>query len=169
MNINTFGSNIFPGITIVDNFGNEAPYNTGCPNADTITNPDGSKSCAISPAPIANAAGQYRPGCRLTRRLHRRLSKSIHALGNRHLDFRKKHHYLWRQLCLHPAEHPRSAYRQRHHRHFGLFPIPSGQRGFLHARRLRHHCLSSRAMPTATFARAKPASTFRTNTPFVQI
>jgi Carboxypeptidase regulatory-like domain len=62
MNINTFGSNIFPGITIVDNFGNEAPYNTGCPNADTISNPDGSTSCTISPAPIANAAGQFGQG-----------------------------------------------------------------------------------------------------------
>jgi hypothetical protein len=29
LGINTFGSNYFPGITIVDNFGNEAAYNTG--------------------------------------------------------------------------------------------------------------------------------------------
>ena len=47
LGINTFGSNFFPGITIVDDFGNTAPYNTGCPNS----NP----SCA-SPTPIANAA-----------------------------------------------------------------------------------------------------------------
>jgi hypothetical protein len=45
--INTFGSTIFPGITIVDDFGNEAPYNTGCPN----NNPN----CGI-PTPVANAA-----------------------------------------------------------------------------------------------------------------
>ncbi len=32
MGINTFGSNIFPGISIVDNYGNNGPYNTGCPN-----------------------------------------------------------------------------------------------------------------------------------------
>lgn len=44
--INTFGSNIFPGITIVDGFGNTASYNTGCPNS----NPN----CPI-PAPVANA------------------------------------------------------------------------------------------------------------------
>jgi hypothetical protein len=47
LGINTFGSNFFPGITIVDDFGNEASYNTGCPNS----NPQ----CA-SPAPVANAA-----------------------------------------------------------------------------------------------------------------
>jgi len=29
MNINTFGSNVFPGITIVDDLGNSAPQNTG--------------------------------------------------------------------------------------------------------------------------------------------
>ena len=45
--INNFGSSIFPGITIVDNFGNEAAYNTGCPNS----NPN----CS-DPAPVANAA-----------------------------------------------------------------------------------------------------------------
>src|ERR1700730_17159454 len=47
LGINTFGSNFFPGITIVDDFGNAAPYNKGCPNS----NP----SCS-SPTPIANAA-----------------------------------------------------------------------------------------------------------------
>jgi hypothetical protein len=47
MGINTFGSSIFPGITIVDNFGNGAIYNKGCPNSDP--------SCAL-PAPVANAA-----------------------------------------------------------------------------------------------------------------
>src|ERR1700731_4536805 len=47
LGIDTFGSNVFPGITIVDDFGNAAPYNTGCPNS----NPN----CA-SPTPIANAA-----------------------------------------------------------------------------------------------------------------
>jgi hypothetical protein len=45
--IDTFGSNIFPGITIVDDFGNTATYNTGCPNS----NPN----CAY-PAPVADAA-----------------------------------------------------------------------------------------------------------------
>jgi Carboxypeptidase regulatory-like domain len=45
--INTFGSGVFPGITIVDDFGNEAAYNTGCPNS----NPN----CA-DPAPVSNAA-----------------------------------------------------------------------------------------------------------------
>src|SRR6202166_2847454 len=47
LGINTFGSNFFPGITIVDDFGNAALYNTGCPNS----NPN----CS-SPTPIANAA-----------------------------------------------------------------------------------------------------------------
>jgi hypothetical protein len=50
--INTFGSSIFPGITIVDNYGNEAPYNTGCPLSEQ--NSDG--SCKISPEPVSNAA-----------------------------------------------------------------------------------------------------------------
>ena len=45
--INTFGSPVFPGITIVDDFGNTAAYNIGCPNI----NPN----CA-DPAPVANAA-----------------------------------------------------------------------------------------------------------------
>ena len=45
--INTFGSPVFPGMTIVDDFGNTAAYNTGCPNI----NP----TCA-DPAPVANAA-----------------------------------------------------------------------------------------------------------------
>jgi len=45
--IDTFGSNIFPGITIVDAFGNTATYNSGCPNSDP--------NCAY-PAPVANAA-----------------------------------------------------------------------------------------------------------------
>jgi Carboxypeptidase regulatory-like domain len=45
--INTFGSSVFPGMTIVDDFGNTASYNTGCPNTD----PD----CPI-PAPVSNAA-----------------------------------------------------------------------------------------------------------------
>ena len=45
--MNTFASSVFPGITIVDNFGNQAAYNTGCPKS----NP----SCA-DPAPVANPA-----------------------------------------------------------------------------------------------------------------
>jgi hypothetical protein len=45
--VNTFGSKVFPGITIVDDFGNEAPYNTGCPNIDP--------NCS-NPTPVANAA-----------------------------------------------------------------------------------------------------------------
>jgi hypothetical protein len=47
LGLQTFGSTIFPGITIVDNFGNSAAYNTGCPNSDP--------NCAL-PAPVANAA-----------------------------------------------------------------------------------------------------------------
>ena len=47
LGINNFGSSIFPGITIVDNFGNNSPANTGCPNSDP--------NCAL-PAPVANAA-----------------------------------------------------------------------------------------------------------------
>ncbi len=49
LGINTFGSTIFPGISIVDNFGSYAPYNTGCAVADT--NPDG--SCKIDTAPVS--------------------------------------------------------------------------------------------------------------------
>ena len=50
--INTFGSPIFPGITIVDNFGNHASYNTGCPG------PIGSAAASTcsAPTPVANAA-----------------------------------------------------------------------------------------------------------------
>jgi hypothetical protein len=47
MGINTFGSNIFPGISIVDNYGNNGPYNTGCPNFRT--------DCATA-GHVANAA-----------------------------------------------------------------------------------------------------------------
>jgi len=51
--INTFGSSLFPGITIVDDFGNEAAYNTGCPkqNVDPSTG-----NCTIAPTPVSNAA-----------------------------------------------------------------------------------------------------------------
>ncbi len=52
LGINTFGSPVFPGITIVDDFGNDAPYNTGC--AKPTQNPDG--TCAIAITPVANAA-----------------------------------------------------------------------------------------------------------------
>lgn len=45
--INTLGSSVFPGITIVDDFGNTASYNTGCPNKDP--------NCPI-PAPVSDAA-----------------------------------------------------------------------------------------------------------------
>ena len=38
LGINTFGSNIFPGISIVDDFGNEAAYNTGGAQGDYISN-----------------------------------------------------------------------------------------------------------------------------------
>jgi Carboxypeptidase regulatory-like domain len=47
--ISTFGSGLFPGITIVDNFGNDAPYNTGCPNSDP-------NCTTFIRAPVANAA-----------------------------------------------------------------------------------------------------------------
>ena len=47
LGIQTFGSTVFPGITIVDDFGNFSPSNTGCPNS----NPN----CS-DPTPIANAA-----------------------------------------------------------------------------------------------------------------
>jgi hypothetical protein len=50
LGINTLGSNIFPGISIVDNFGNAAAYNVGCPGS--VTNNPG---CA-NPTPVANAA-----------------------------------------------------------------------------------------------------------------
>ncbi|HMD43377.1 MAG TPA: TonB-dependent receptor [Candidatus Acidoferrum sp.] len=53
LGINNFGSSIFPGMTIVDNFGNAAPYNTGCPNSDP--------QCAL-PAPVANAALTFGEG-----------------------------------------------------------------------------------------------------------
>ena len=35
LGIDTFGSTIFPGISIVDNYGNIGPYNTGCPAEGT--------------------------------------------------------------------------------------------------------------------------------------
>jgi hypothetical protein len=47
LGIQTFGSKVFPGITIVDDFGNFSPFNTGCPNS----NPN----CA-HPTPVSNAA-----------------------------------------------------------------------------------------------------------------
>jgi len=51
LGINTFGSNTFPGITVVDNFGNEASYNTGCPGSGFVPG----TGCA-NPAPVENAA-----------------------------------------------------------------------------------------------------------------
>ncbi len=50
LGINTFGSNIFPGISIVDDFGNAAGYNVGCPGP-VVGNP----GCS-NPTPVANAA-----------------------------------------------------------------------------------------------------------------
>ena len=50
--MNTFGSSVFPGITIVDNFGNGASYNTGCPK--TSPGEPLVTDCA-DPAPVANA------------------------------------------------------------------------------------------------------------------
>ena len=44
--INTFGSSYFPGISIVDDYGNAAPYNTGCPS----TNPTCPSQGAVSNA-----------------------------------------------------------------------------------------------------------------------
>ena len=46
--INTFGSTIFPGITIVDPYGNYAAYNTGCANSD--------QTCVPYANPVTNAA-----------------------------------------------------------------------------------------------------------------
>ena len=46
--IDTFGSTIFPGITIVDPYGNYAGYNTGCPNSDN--------TCVPYANPVTNAA-----------------------------------------------------------------------------------------------------------------
>lgn len=48
LGINTFGSSIFPGISIYDNFGNTAQYNTGCPNSQT--------NCIAYLNPVANPA-----------------------------------------------------------------------------------------------------------------
>ncbi len=47
LGIHTFGSTLFPGISIVDDFGNSSAANTGCPNS----NPN----CA-DPSPVSNAA-----------------------------------------------------------------------------------------------------------------
>lgn len=47
LGIDTFGSTVFPGISIVDNYGNIGPYNTGCPAEGT--------SCATA-GHVANAA-----------------------------------------------------------------------------------------------------------------
>jgi hypothetical protein len=49
LGINTFGSTNFPGISIYDNFGNVAPYNTGCANSQINT-------CIPYENPVANAA-----------------------------------------------------------------------------------------------------------------
>jgi hypothetical protein len=46
--INAFGSDRFPGISIYDNYGNSAIYNTGCANAD--------KNCIPYDNPVSNAA-----------------------------------------------------------------------------------------------------------------
>jgi hypothetical protein len=46
--INTFGSTVFPGISIYDNYGNYAPYNTGCANSST--------TCVPYENPVANPA-----------------------------------------------------------------------------------------------------------------
>ncbi len=57
LGINTFGSSTFPGITIVDNFGNEAAYNIGCPKVNQVTDPNtGAITCTIVETPVANAA-----------------------------------------------------------------------------------------------------------------
>ena len=96
LGINTFGSNFFPGITIVDDFGNAATYNAGCPNS----NP----SVFLSHAD-RQCRAQHRRRCRFSRRVHGRISESLNALGQRDLDSRKTYHHLRRKLRVHAIEY----------------------------------------------------------------
>ncbi|MFZ3215922.1 MAG: TonB-dependent receptor [Candidatus Acidiferrales bacterium] len=50
MGINTFNSSVFPGISVVDFYGNEAGYNTGCPNPPVPSLP-----CTPYENPVENA------------------------------------------------------------------------------------------------------------------
>ena len=47
--INTFGGSIFPGISIVDNFGGDNSYNTGCPGLLTVTFVSGCSASVANP------------------------------------------------------------------------------------------------------------------------
>ena len=93
--INTFGSTFFPGISIVDDYGNAAPYNVNF---------------------VPNAGYQYRQRRQFPKRFHRRLPEPLHALGQRHLDLGQAHAHLRRKLLLHAAQHARRTHRQGHHR-----------------------------------------------------
>jgi hypothetical protein len=57
---NTFGSTYFPGISIVDNYGNAAPYNTGCPGMSTTCNTAGAvPNAGMNIAGGANSQGAF--------------------------------------------------------------------------------------------------------------
>ena len=89
--INTFGSTFFPGISIVDDLGNNPfglPYN---PNF------------------VFNAGTNIGDGASSQGAFTGSLPESLHALGQRHLDPGQAHHHLRRQLLLHAAEHARRA------------------------------------------------------------
>ena len=60
LGINTFGSNIFPGISIVDDFGTYSSYNTGCPGtiaAQAVTLGAGGTVTCAGQAPLSSTEG----------------------------------------------------------------------------------------------------------------
>lgn len=57
---NTFGSSYFPGISIVDDYGNAAPYNTGCPGGSTSCNTAGAvPNAGVNLGGGANSQGAF--------------------------------------------------------------------------------------------------------------
>ena len=56
LGINTFGSNIFPGISIVDNFGNKANYNSGCAGSVAQQLASTTPVTCSYQSPVSNAA-----------------------------------------------------------------------------------------------------------------
>ena len=140
--INEFGSNYFPGVSIVNVLGDGGEHRPVGEHRHPEHRPQ-----------------RGRPGLQ-----HRRLPEPPAALGQCNLDAGQAHGQLRRQLQLHAAQHHRQAHRQRHRRHRRPERLRAGLR---HAGQLLHRASMSarscRATPAATIAPTRSAVTCRTS------
>ncbi len=84
--INAFGSNVFPGITIVDDLGNESPLNTNF---------------------VFNAGSQHRVNGGFAGRIHRYFPEPLDAFCRCQLESWQTHTYFRREFLLHAAQRAR--------------------------------------------------------------